>query len=201
MNYCIIILILIYISCLFFYTIKKNSFCLKYGILQISKIENENNENIFTKIFLILAASISFIVSIAYLNSYKLELEYIIILIFIFQLFLSFYFLHLFFCISFKKFKKENILNLIFIVPVILGFIRIFSTTHLVDFLFLTKREFLLYNLKVATITLFFFYFGRFLIGFNSKNNEKLIDFFGYSSIFFTFISIVPRVIFYFINN
>lgn len=201
LNYCIIVLTLIYISFLIFYTTKKNKFCLKYGILKISRIENENNENILVKIFLILAASVSFITSIAYLNSYKLELELIIILIFLFQLFFSFYFLHLFFCINFKKFKKDNILNLIFITPVILGFIRIISATNLVDFLFLTKREFLLYNLKVATITLFFFYFGKFLIGFNSKNNEKFMNFFGYSSIFFTFISVIPRFIFYFINN
>ena len=196
---CMVILISIYILFLIFYITKKNKYYLNYDIMQISNMKT--NINILTKIFFIFLALASLVVSIAYLNSYKLELNFFIILIFVFQIFFAIYFLYLFFCFSFQKFNKKNILNVIFIVPVIWGCLRIFLTRHLLDFLFLMKVEFLLYNLKVSAITMFFFCFGRLLIGFNSKNNEKFIIFFGYSSIFFTFISVIPRIIFYFTNN
>ncbi len=198
----IIILTFIYILYLFFYTIKKNKHCLKHGILQLTK-QNDNNDNIdvFTKTFLIVAALISLVGSISYLNSYKSEMNIIIMLIFMFQILFTVYFSYLLICFHFNRYSKKNILNIIFIIPVIWGIMRIFSIRILLDFLFLTRREFLLYNLKIVTITVFFFCFGKFLIGFNSRKNENLINFFGYSSIFFTFISVIPRIIFYFFNN
>ena len=112
----------------------------------------------------------------------------------------SSYFLYMFLCFSKNKFDKKNFLNVIFIFPVLWNIVRMFGIILLSKFFILTSREIVISNFKIAFFTLFLFCFGRALIGANSKNNESYLIGFGFLSIFFGLISLIPRTIIYFSN-
>ena len=179
-------------------------FFLKKGnsqrFVSISEINVNENKNSLIAFSLLLFFVFNFVVSILYsssLNKNEIFGNRMIFLMLISQFLLCIYFLYLFYCLKYKKFNKNKILNIIFIIPVFWGIMRVFNIMYVKDFLLLTPREFNISNFKIASSTMFLFYFSRFLIGANSKNNERNIIFFGYLAIFFEFINLIPKIIFY----
>ena len=192
------IIFLYFLISILFYFKKNNS-----GDI-ISLYEQKNDIGLFSKVYLMVCFLVFFVESIFYvitINSIKLKGGLLTIAgTVISQILFSFYFLYLFYCFNFKKFKKDNPLNIIFVFPVFWGVMRLFGFMFLNHFLYFTPRENFISNFKVVFSCLFLFYFGKFLIGANSKKNEKNIIFFGFLSVFFNFISVLPRIIFYFYN-
>ena len=65
----------------------------------------------------------------------------------------------------------------------------------------LTPREATINIFKIISFTLFLFTLGKILIGLNSKNNERILVGFGFLSIFFGLISLIPRTIINFTSS
>lgn len=195
----------IYYPIIFLYFLVLILFYLKKNNSNIVSLYGQKNViGLFSKVFLIVCCVVFFVESIFYIvtiNSIKLKGGLLTILgTFISQILFSFYFLYLFYCFHFEKFKKDNFLNIIFVFPVFWGVMRLFGFMFLNHFLYLTPRENFISNFKVVFSCSFLFYFGKFLIGANSKKNEKNIIFFGFLSVFFNLISVLPRVGLYFYN-
>lgn len=170
----------------------------------VSLYKQQKEIGLFTKIFLVVCSLVFFVESILYIKtmiSIRVESGFTTIVgTFISQILFSFYFLYLFYCFHFKKFEKNSLLNIIFVIPVFWGVMRLFDFMTLNHFLYFTPRENFISNFKVVFNCLFLFYFGKFLIGANSKKNEKNMIFFGFLSIFFNLTSVLPRIILYFYN-
>ncbi len=197
--YSIIILYFLFLFISFF--IKKDP---DKQFISISDVNNKDYKKNLITIFLLLFFICSIVLSILHLTVLdKSEIfdNRVIFFMLLFQFLLPLYFLYFLYCLKYKKFDKRKILNVIFIIPVLWGSMRIFAVMYIKDFLLLTSREFVINNFKVSTFTIFLFYFSKFLIGSSSKNNERNLMFFGYLSIFFGLISVIPRIIFYFYNS
>lgn len=201
-----------------------NSKTLSYGIysliciyllflvifLLLKKNKNENlvsfsschtKVGLKSKILLLTFSIVTFIYAILYYFETKklnLKIKSIVILTIISQFLLSAYFLYFFICIFFKKYDKNNISNIIFVFPLFYSIVRMLNITFINYFLMLTPEENILNIFKVTSFSLFFFYFGKFLIGLNSKNNEKYLKFFGSLTVFFSSICLLPRFIAFF---
>lgn len=192
------VVVVLYCLILFFLNFKKKK---EDSFVKFYEIENKAGSKV--RFFLVLFFILTFLFSILYLHDLKyLKLQgyKVVGITFISQIFLSLYYLYFFYCLQFNKFSKQNFLNLIFLLPIFLGIIRIFGVMFLNYFSFLTVREVLFNNVNVAVFSMFLLYSGKVLVGLNSKKNDRNLIFSGFLSIFFGLTSVIPKIVVYFIN-
>ena len=190
----------------FFITLFLNFKNSKHNNNVVLLYEIENKSGLFVRICLFMFFLITIISSVLYLKDLKyLKLKGFFIsgltlTTFFSQILLSIYFLYFLYCLKFNNFNKKSFLNIIFVLPTFWGIIRMLGFMYLSYFYFLTPREILFNILKISSFSVFLLYFGRVLIGLNSKKNNRNLIFSGFLSIFFGFISVVPKIVIYFVN-
>lgn len=167
----------------------------------------KGNKNIILSVCSLLLAAACFVCSIFYIIDIKTlfgpdeDFNIVVIFIFILQLLCCATFIYFFCCLRFDKvFDKKNLLNIVFIFPILWSVLRVFSMMSFKYFLMLTPREKMLTSFKISSVCLFFFYFGKFIVGMHSKNNEKKLFLASYMAIFLSFVNTVPKFILYFKN-
>lgn len=167
----------------------------------------KDSENKILSVCSLFLAVAYFVCSIFYILDVKTlfapdeDFSIVVIFIFMFQLLCCGTFIYFFCCLRFGRlFNKKNLLNIVFIFPILWSILRVLSIMSFKYFLMLTPRETLLTSLKTASVCLFFFYFGKFVVGMHSKNNENKLFFASYMAVFLSFVNILPKFVFYFKN-